>query len=87
VAREPFLLAKRRNSTVCLGSFIHRITSPPYTADPESASKASKWRIEILTRLRWSDISGERIVELFLETLAELSRMQKLLRAKNRDAT
>jgi DNA-binding transcriptional LysR family regulator len=41
------------------------------------APKLPKWRIAILTRPRRTDIPGKTTVELFLETLAELSRMRK----------
>jgi DNA-binding transcriptional LysR family regulator len=40
--------------------------------------KLPKWRIAILTRSRRNDIPGKTTVELFLETLAKLSRMPKL---------
>jgi DNA-binding transcriptional LysR family regulator len=39
--------------------------------------KLPKWRIAILTRPKRTDIPGKTTVELFLETLAELSRMPK----------
>jgi DNA-binding transcriptional LysR family regulator len=39
--------------------------------------KLPKWRLAILTRPRRSDLPGKTTVELFLETLAGLSRMTK----------
>jgi signal transduction histidine kinase len=39
--------------------------------------KLPKWRIAILKRTRRNDIPGKTTVELFLETLAELSRIGK----------
>ncbi|WP_158823985.1 LysR family transcriptional regulator [Granulicella sp. S156] len=41
------------------------------------APKLPKWRIAILIRPKRTDIPGKTTVELFLETLAELSRMPK----------
>ena len=39
--------------------------------------KLPKWRIAILTRPRRNEIPGKTTVELFLETLAKLSRTPK----------
>jgi DNA-binding transcriptional LysR family regulator len=46
-----------------------RLLSPP--------PKLPKWRLAILTRPRRNDIPGKTTVELFLETLAELSGVPK----------
>jgi DNA-binding transcriptional LysR family regulator len=67
VAIVPSALA--RSSTESRPLHTLRILSPP--------PKLPKWRIVILTRPRRSDIPGKSTAELFLETLAELSRMPK----------
>jgi DNA-binding transcriptional LysR family regulator len=67
VAIVPSALA--RSSTALHHLHILRILSPP--------PKLPKWRIAILTRPRRNDIPGKTTVELFLETLAELSAVAK----------
>jgi DNA-binding transcriptional LysR family regulator len=67
VAIVPSALA--RSSTVSPHLHTLRITS--------QTPKLPKWRIAILTRPRRKDIPGKTTIELFLETLAEVSRMPK----------
>jgi len=67
VAIVPSALA--RSSTASHHLHTMRILSPP--------PKLPKWRIAILTRPRRNGIPGKTTVELFLETLAELSQMPK----------
>ncbi|AEU37797.1 LysR family transcriptional regulator [Granulicella mallensis] len=68
VAIVPSALA--RSSTASHDLHTLRILS--------QAPKLAKWRIAILTRPRRNDIPGKTTVELFLETLAELSRKTKI---------
>jgi DNA-binding transcriptional LysR family regulator len=67
VAIVPSALA--RSSTQSHPLHTLRILSQP--------PKLPKWRIAILTRPKRKDIPGKTTVELFLETLAELSHMAK----------
>jgi DNA-binding transcriptional LysR family regulator len=67
VAIVPSALA--RSSTKSHHLHTLRILSQP--------PKLPKWRIAILTRPRRTDLPGKTTVELFLETLAGLSRMAK----------
>jgi DNA-binding transcriptional LysR family regulator len=67
VAIVPSALA--RSSTTSHHLHTLRILSQP--------PKLPKWRIAILTRPKRKDIPGKTTVELFLETLAELSHMAK----------
>jgi len=67
VAIVPSALA--RSSTASHHLHTLRILSQP--------PKLPKWRIAILTRTRRKDIPGKTTVELFLETLSELSRKAK----------
>jgi len=64
VAIVPSALA--RSSTASHRHHTLRILSPP--------PKLPKWRIAMLKRPKRNDIPGKTTVELFLETLAELSR-------------
>ncbi|WP_390890466.1 LysR family transcriptional regulator [Tunturiibacter lichenicola] len=67
VAIVPSALA--RSSAASHHLHMLRILSPP--------PKLPKWRIAILTRPRRNDLPRKTTVELFLDTLAELSRMPK----------